>query len=499
MQKRYVSLWFRHLATDWFTLRHPQLRFVPFVLRTPVHGRMVVIATNAVAERQGIRVGMTLADARAMLPALEAQDQLPDLIPKLLKRLAEWCIRFSPVVSVDAPDGLLLDVTGCAHLWAGEESYLTHIVQKINKRGYDVCGVMADTVRVAWGTARYGSGSGVISSNDHTQVLNTLPPEALQLETKVIERLHKLGLHRIGQFVHMPRASLRSRFGVSLLKQLDKALGYAVELIEPVAPTEPYQERLPCLEPVVTATAIEIALQQLLERLSLRLQQEQKGLRVAVFKCYRVDGKTVSIDITTGWPTGNLKHLFKLFEIKIALIEPDLGIELFVLEATNVEELLPKQAKMLDGVVEVHHTALAELVDRLSNRIGANSIHRYLPNEHYWPERSIKLATILEEQPTTHWRTDKQRPILLLKTPEPIEVSAPIPDYPPMLFRHGKKVHTIVKADGPERIEQEWWLQQGEHRDYYRVEDEQGNRYWVFRLGHYNSQNDQWFLHGYFA
>ncbi|MFM8739156.1 MAG: Y-family DNA polymerase, partial [Cytophagales bacterium] len=227
MQKRYVSLWFRHLATDWFTLRHPQLRFVPFVLRTPVHGRMVVIATNAVAERQGIRVGMTLADARATLPALEAQDQLPDLIPKLLKRLAEWCIRFSPVVSVDAPDGLLLDVTGCAHLWAGEESYLTHIVQKINKRGYDVCGVMADTVRVAWGTARYGSGSGVISSNDHTQVLNTLPPEALQLETKVIERLHKLGLHRIGQFVHMPRASLRSRFGVSLLKQLDKALGYA--------------------------------------------------------------------------------------------------------------------------------------------------------------------------------------------------------------------------------------------------------------------------------
>jgi protein ImuB len=141
---------------------------------------------------------------------------------------------------------------------------------------------------------------------------------------------------------------------------------------------------------------------------------------------------------------------------------------------------------------------LAELIDRFANKIGIHAVHRYLPDEHYWPERSFKEATSLHEKPTTAWQ-DKPRPLQVLKAPEHIDVTAPIPDYPPMLFRYKGKVINIVKADGPERIEQEWWLQQGEHRDYYRVEDQAGNRYWLFRLGHYHEKIYQWFIHGFFA
>ncbi len=501
MQKRYVSLWFRHLATDWFTLRQPSLKHRAFVLRAPLNGRMVVVSANAMAEEQGIYAGMALADARAMLPTLEVQDQMPNLEPRLLRRLAEWCIRFSPAVAVDLPDGLLLDATGCAHLWKGEEPYVEQIVQKISGFGYEVRAAMADTVRLAWGAARFGNRAGVISSEDHIHTLKKLPPEALQLDITVTDRLHQLGLHHIGQFINMPRPSLRSRFGVSFLSQLDKALGCVVESIQPVVPVAPYQERRPSPEPVATAAAIETALQQLLEKLCLRLQHEQKGLRMAVFKCYRVDRKISSVNITTSYPSRNTKHLFKLFQTKIPLIEPDLGIELFELEAVKVERLLAKQSKIIHacGDVQLPRAALAELVDRLGNRIGSKYIYRFLPDEHHWPERSIRLAASLDEETNTHWQTNMVRPLLLLESPASIQVSAPIPDYPPMLFRYGNTVHTIVKADGPERIEQEWWLQQGQHRDYYRVEDDQGNRYWLFRLGHYNKKNDQWFLHGYFA
>jgi protein ImuB len=228
------------------------------------------------------------------------------------------------------------------------------------------------------------------------------------------------------------------------------------------------------------------------------LQQEQKGLRIAIFKCYRLDGKIEQIDIATNSPSHNTKHLFKLFEIKIPTIEPDLGIELFVLEAPKVEEHSPAQQQLWQTMCGLDHIHLAELMDRLSGKVSSVTIRRYLPDEHYWPERSIKPASSLKEQKTTEWKIDRPRPMQLLETPEKIEVTSPVPDYPPMHFRHKGKLHKIKKADGPERIEQEWWIQDGQHRDYYAVEDENGCRYWLFRLGHYD-EDYQWFLHGFFA
>lgn len=494
---RFVSIWFRHLHTDWFSIRNPELRSFPFVLRTSSHGRMIITDANSLAQEKGIDRGMVLADARALVPELKVEDDLPDLNQKLLRRIAEWCIRFTPIAAINPPDGIFLDATGCTHLWGGEQKYLDDIMKKISARGYDVRIAIADTPGLAWGMARFSRNS-ISTSQDHRETLLQLPPEALRLDAENLDRLHKLGLKKIGQFATISRPSLRRRFGVSFLQQLDKAFGYEMEILEPVCIPEPYQERLPAMEPIVTPTGIEMGLEQLLHSLCFRLQQEQKGLRSAVFKCYRVDGKVEQIQISTTRPTHHVSHLLKLFEIKLPTIAPGLGIELFILEAPIVEEHTPEQQKMWETSSGLEDVRLAELIDRLSSKVGSDTVHRYLPDEHYWPERSFKPASTLMESPTTSWQTAKQRPLHLLQNPEPIEVTAPIPDYPPMLFRHRGKVHKIVKADGPERIEQEWWLQSGHHRDYYVVEDEDGARYWLFRLGHYSEKTDQWFLHGRF-
>jgi protein ImuB len=500
MAKRFVSIWFPHLSTDWFTLRQPKLRNVPFVLSTPSHGRMIITAANSLAQSQGIFCGMAVADARALIPSLEVLDDKPGLVEKLLHRLAEWCIRFSPHVAVDASDGLVLDVTGCAYLWGGDHPYLITMTNRLRDRGYTVRLSMADTIGACHAVARYGKKSFIIETGKHVEALLSLPPESLRIEQDIIERLHKLGLRQIKDFISMPRATLRRRFGVQLIQRLNQALGYEEEIIQPVQPIEPYQERLLCLEPIATATGIEIALKRLLEALGSRLQGEGKGLRQAIFKCYRVDGNIQKIAIGTNRASYHVSHIFKLFEIKLPAIEPDLGIELFTLEAPKVEEVKPFQEKLWNKPGGLDEIGLAELLDRLSGKIGIDCIHRYLPDEHYWPERSIKLASSLDEKTTTEWKVDRPRPVNLLSKPERIEVTAPIPDYPPMLFRYKGKLHKVIKADGPERIEQEWWLQEGQHRDYYSVEDEEGNRYWIFRSGHYDADKSyQWFIHGFFA
>ncbi|MEO6001339.1 MAG: DNA polymerase Y family protein [Chitinophagaceae bacterium] len=500
MQKRFVSIWFRHLNTDWFTLRQPDLGNMPFVLTTAIHGRMIITEANALAQAQGVQPGMVLADARAFIPGIQVLDDKAELSTTLLTEFATWCIRYTPVAAIDPPDGIILNVTGCAHLWGGDKPYLTEIITRLKTCGYGVRAAMADTIGAAWALARFAQRSSIIGIGLHTEAMLPLPPASLRLEQGIVERLQKLGLRQVKDFMAIPRSALRKRFGQPLLQRLDQSLGQLEEMIVPVQLIEPYQERLPCLEPIVSATGIEIALQRLLESLCLRLQQEQKGLRKASFKGYRIDGKIEEIGIETIRPSHNIKHLFKLFEIKLCTIEPALGIELFVLEAPKVEDLPPSQEKLWEGTGGLEDTRLAELIDRLAIRLGAHTIHRYIPDEHHWPERSIKATVSLNEITAAEWRADRPRPMQLLPKPEPIEVTAPIPDYPPMLFRYKGTLHIIKKADGPERIEREWWLEEGEHRDYYAVEDEEGHRYWVFRSGHYCGEKSyQWFICGFFA
>lgn len=498
MLKRYVSLWFRHLLADWKIRTQPELKEVPFVFSVSDHGRMKVKAVSKLAHLNGIYPGMIIADCRAIHPELEVLNDVPGQEEKLLTAIAEWCIRFTPFAGVDLPDSIVLDASGCAHLWGGEAAYLKEILTRLNQIGYNVSGAMADTIGAAWAVTHYGVNGTIVPPSKQAEAIKLLPPDALRLEPAVTSKLERLGLNHINSFINISRPSLRSRFGQDLLGKMDRALGKEISTFKPVRPIEPYVERLPCIDSIRTAVAIELALKELLEHLCLRLGKEHKGIRVALLKAYRVDGNEQQIRINTSKATRNTEHLFKLFQLRISSFKPDLGFELFSLHGVVVEDMLQEQGAMWQ---EQKHDlpAVAELLDKLGGKFGMGVIHRYLPAEHYWPERSIREAASIEEQPSTEWRNDTPRPLHLLAVPERILVTAPIPDNPPMLFRYKGEIHQVKRADGPERIEQEWWVGQDIFRDYYCVEDETGKRYWLFRAGHYHEGEPEWFLHGYFA
>lgn len=499
MPHRYLYIWFRHISTDYMTRRRPALQNIPLLFCIQERNRKIVTMANRQAQEQGIYAGMVVADARLLVPTVEVMDEQPGLAEKILHQLALWSIQYTPVAATDGTDGLILQISGCAHLWGGERPYFKNIIQKLTALGYDVRGAIADTIGMAWAWARFGQNTPIIAPGQQQTALQTLAPAALRLEPDILLRLKKLGMRSIGQILGQPRQTLPPRFGASLLLRLDQALGRKEEPITPVVPIEPYQERLPCLEPIRTAGGIEIALTRLLESICQRLEQEGKGLRSAVFSAWRIDGDLQQISIGTTRGTHHATHLFKLFSEKIASFEPDLGFETFLLEAAGIEEVNPTQTGIWGGPCTVDSIRMAELLDRLANRAGAEIIHRYLPAEHHWPERAIRPAESLDDQPKTAWPAAHPRPIHQLPKPEPIEVTAPIPDYPPMNFRYKGQLHIIQKADGPERIEDEWWLQACRHRDYYIVEDQEGSRYWLFRSGHYAEDSSaRWYIHGFF-
>lgn len=502
MQKRFVSIWFRHLLADWQLIRRPELAAVPFVFAASDHGRIIITAVSQPALDAGIEVGMRAADAKAICPGLEVLDDKAGRPAKLLRGLGEWCIRYSPIVSIDdfGMDGLLLDVSGCAHLWGGEREYLKEIVSRFKSKGYTVRLAIADTPGAAWAVSRFGKLTPLIPAGGQTEALLSLVPEALRLVEPVLAKLRKLGFYQIKSFIGMPRSVLRRRFGEDFLLRLGQALGTENEVLLPLQVPVPFQERLSCLEPIKTRTGIEIAISRMLENLCRRLQEEGKGLRTGILTGHRIDGKIVQIAIGTNGPTHSISHLFKLFQLKIDQIKPALGIELFVLDAPNVGDVEVPQETMWTSRPGLDDQSVTRLLDKVAGKIGAGVIHRYLPATRYWPERSITGAVSLSEKPVSNWRTDKPRPTELLKQPDPIEVMALIPDHPPKFFIYKGVQHLVVKADGPERIEREWWLDQGEHRDYYQVEDDKGQRYWLFRSGHYGGdQKYKWFIHGFFA
>jgi protein ImuB len=499
MPERFVSIWLPFLVTDWMARRSPGLRDLPFVLFAPERGRMIVKAVSRAARAKGIRSGMPVADCRAVFPDITVLDYPEGKAEQLLEALAIWCIRFAPVTAVDLPDGIVLNSSGCPHLWQGDEPYVAHILGRLEAFGYHAQAAISDTVASASAFARYCGRQTTVPSGGQMQALYALPPAALRLDQAVTARLEKLGLKTIGDFAHLPRPALLRRFGSDLLTRLDQAAGLEPEPLKPVEPPRLYLERLPALEPICTAKGIGLAVEQLLESLCERLSGEGSGLRNASLRCYRVDGDVQEVTIGTNLPTRNAQHLAGLFALKTGQLRPDLGFELFELQASNVEPVAFDQAELWAERNTSDTAPVAELLDKIIGKRGQNTVHRYMPAEHYWPERSYAPAASLNEVRSTEWRTDQPRPVHLLSRPQHIDVTVPLPDYPPMLFRYKGELHQVKKADGPERIEQEWWLQKGVYRDYYCVEDEKGRRYWIFRSGPYDGGHPGWFIHGFFA
>lgn len=492
MPKRFMSIWFRYLLTDWKTVRQPSLKGVPLAFTRPDHGRMLVCTQNLEAVNYGVRQDMTAADAKVIAPGLVLFEDKPGHHLKLLRHFAEWLLRYTPLVMLDPPDGLLLDVTGCTHLKGGETEFVKELVGRLKSLGYTVRPGMADTIGCAWAVAHQAETGLIVPAGGQRNALVGLSPASLRITGELPVKLNQLGFYTVGDFIHMPRSVLRRRFGNDLVLRLYQALGQEPEFLLPLAEPVPYSERYPMLEPIRTREAIEYHAYALIDTLCKRLYGEGLGLRSATLTYLRIDGKSGQLVIGTNHPSQRTEHVFKMFQQKFEQIEPALGIELFILDATKTEPAIDKQSLLWSAKPDSKSELVAELLDNIAARVGENNIHRYLPAEHYLPEKIAQNTTDLNAQ-AADWLSDKPRPLQLLDPPESIEAMALTPDYPPKQFIHRKQRHIISAADGPERIECEWWEQPDGYRDYFNVEDEEGRRYWIF-----STADKHWFLHGYF-
>lgn len=452
---------------------------------------------------------MPLADARALYPdiAVGAADFAGDVAA--LTRLAAWCGRYSPWTAPAGIDGVWLDVTGCAHLQGGEAALVAEMVERLRRRGINGRAAIADTAGAAWAVARYGAAAATVPPGEGRKALAPLPVAALRFEPELAGTLTRLGMRRIGDLYRLPRAALVRRFGSLVTERLDQAHGVLPEPLSPLPPAAPHWTRCRFAEPIATADAIAAATQNLIDALCRRLAENGQGLRRLSLSLYRVDGTLTGVAIGTVRPSREPAHLRRLLADRLGDIDPGLGIEDMVLAAPVVEPLAAAQLALPgDGpCVAPDDTDLAALIDRLGNRLGTTALSRPLPFESHLPERSVRFAPAIPStwNHSPHpakavWQPDRLRPVRLLPRPEPIETVAPVPDDPPLLFRWRRVTHRVRRADGPERIAGEWWRGSDETRDYYRIEDEAGRRFWLYRAGLCRSDMpSRWFLHGVFA
>lgn len=445
----------------------------------------------------------------ALVPELATADAEPEADAEALTALADWCVRFSPAVAVDAPDGLFLDITGVAHLWGGEAEFMDDLGTRLAGNGLPFRLAIADTAGAAWALCRFAEAGTIAPPGGQAELLKPLPPAALRLDPDAAAQIGRLGLRRVGQLMEIPRAPLGRRFGAHTLMRLDQALGRATEALTFRRPPTPWVARLAFLEPISAPEDMARVTEDVTAKLCARLEAEGQGARRFETFFHRVDGKALPLAVGLSLAGRDARRIARLFQPKLETVDPGFGIESVTICAYAVEPVSGRQARLDAGVGIAVEDGLAPLVDRLVNRLGPERVWRAAPVESHVPELAVGRAPALESASpeTAPWDRETPRPVRLFRRPEPLEqVFALLPDDPPRQFRWRGRLHEVRRAEGPERIGEEWWkggideVSVSHVRDYYRVEDQDGARFWLFRAGLYDdtASAPKWWLHGVF-
>lgn len=474
---------------------------------------------------------MKLAHAQAMVPGLRVMRETPQADADALVGLAAWCLRYTPLTRALPPDGIWLDITGCAHLHGGEAALLSDLAARLDHAGLCARIALADTPGAAHALAHYAGAALTITPQGVLATLLALPVEALRLDREAIILLHRFGLRRVGDLAALPRAPLARRLGASVALRLDQALGRVQEPIEPALPELPVVERLAFAEPLLTADSLSAATAHLACMLCRRLEARGRGARRLELMFQRTDGsrQLQRIALALARPSHAALHIARLFDAQrfdgqrldapLEQVDPGDGVEAMALTATVAEALPPTQAPLclsslglsslgLSGPGDHALADLAPLIDRLGNRLGVQRLWRPVPVQSDVPERSVRAMPPLEISPfkpgQMNWPAALPRPVRLFDPPMPVHTLTTLPDHPPSFFVWRDHRHHVCRADGPERIAGEWWHRSGEFqavRDYFRLEDETERRFWLFRRGDGADRATgdlRWFLHGLF-
>lgn len=470
--------------------------------------RLTALEENA--ERLGLKRGQGVAEARAIHPMLDVVEADEQADMRFLEGIADWCDRYTPLVAIDGSDGLFLDITGCAHLFGGEKALLADVLSRLFHLGLDVRGAISSSPGLSWASARFGNQE-IVTEGDGERILSSLPLPALRLDGVLIASLLKVGLKRVGDILEAPRAPLARRFGPQLLLRLDQALGMEDEPISPRRPVASLSAERRLAEPVQSEEDL-LSLADLLAT-SLKPALEARGLGGRLFELllFRVDGQVFRIAAGATASLRNPKKIAALFAERFHALHDDLdagfGFEILRLNVLQTESFAEGQADFTRPVDDV--AALATFVDQAVARFGTQNVLAALQFESHMPERASRLvpatqAILLSRSSPLHASVFRgQRPIRLFRYPECVDVVAEVPEGPPANFRWRRTLHRVIGAEGPERLAAEWWID-GEDaltRDYFRIEDEAGRRYWLYREGLYEreARAPRWFMHGVFA
>jgi protein ImuB len=509
MMRRILSVWLPHWPITRLSRSVSASPDRPLVTIETLRGVRHLVAVGVQGEAQGLSPGQTLTAARAVYPALVPVNADPVADEVALARLAIWCERYTPMAAIDPPDGLWLDITGCTAVFASEAELAQDLATRLERNAIPCRLAVAGTTGAAWVLAHAGKNRTILPSGEEKAALADLPVTCLRLDAGTVTGLRRLGLRTVRDLLRIPRAQITARFGALPVLRLDQALGAMEEAIDwPRLPTE-WHERLAFVEPIGTPKDLTRALAQLAERLCRRLAEQDKGGQRFVARFFRVDDVVPRIAVSTALPVRDGGYLSKLLCEKLDSVEPGFGIEVIALEAETVAPLHAPQTRLADVAALDASDRLAGVVDTMINRLGTDCVSRVAPYASHVPERAVRRVPPLPvKQPSWVGDPVAPRPIRLLRRPEEIEVIAPVPDDPPIRFRWRGVSHRVRAAAGPERIAAEWWRSKrsGKRsetdliRDYYRVEDSDGARFWIFRAGlHAEDRMPRWYLHGLFG
>jgi protein ImuB len=543
----------------------------PFATVIAAGGSCLLAAVNSMAAAAGLAPGMKLADALSFQPGLATAAAEPAADAAALDRLAEWCGRYSPWTAPDgAPGeggGVKIEITGCAHLWGGEAALAADLARRLLRQNIAHRIAVAGSLGAAWALARFAAcakkpGQPVLPGPGEEQAaLAALPVEALRLDPSTAAGLRRVGLQRIGDLTPMPRDALARRFGESVARRLDQAQGDLPEPLSPLGEAPVRRVRLSFAEPIADPADLARAAERLADDLVVRLAREGMGARRLDLAFHRIDGRVEHIRLGTARPSRDPHHLAGLLAARLETIDPGLGVEDMILAVFAVEKLAPEQMALpphpnplplqwgRGGDFAMATSGLAPLIDRLGARFGLAALSHLEPHESHIPERaSVMTAIALKPPPQPSPASEggssaarllvpslacgggrgprqrrgrvgagivqaakPSRPVRLFAPPEPIEAFWLLPDDPPFRFTWRRRAHRVRRADGPERIAEEWWAEIGTMapmatdaiRDYYRVEDEEGRCFWLFRAGLPDGIRagppPRWFVHGLFA
>jgi protein ImuB len=514
--RRYLFLTLPFLATDrihrlelgrrWRSAAPPE---APLVVVARVKNALRLAAIDERGEALGLHPGQPLADARAMIPALESVEADSAADHALLESLADWAERYTPLVALVPDNGLILDITGAAHLFGGETALVDDLSARVRDQGFRARAAIADTPGAAAAAARFGTLS-VVAVGGTAEMLEPLPLAALRLDRETVFAMDRVGLKRIGQVIAAPRAPLAARFGAGLIRRLDQALGHEEEAITPRRPVAPLIAERRFAEPIVREDDVGATLASLAATLAVSLDRQGLGARAFELALFRVDGIVARTAVGTSRPVRAPELVLDLFREKFAGLgesfDAGFGFDMIRLAVTASAPAGPVQIDLAgdaDG-----DTGLGQLIDRIGARLGPERVGRMVAHDSHLPERAEIFAAASEHALAAKRASVPapdaaviDRPLRLFARPEPVEAVAEVPDGPPVRFRWRRVLYRVARAEGPERIGSEWWRDDDLTRDYFRVEDVSGHRFWLFREGLYGRETiaPRWYLHGVFA